>query len=125
MTSDAGGNEREDLFATGLTEFNAGEFFACHETLEIYWKAQAMPSKELTQGTIQIAVGHYHLGRGNVKGAIKLFERGLLRVAKFLPAACGLALEPLYGSTAANIELLKSGCAFDDPRLTIPIIEKN
>lgn len=118
-------NSDGNLFTLGVDQFNQQHFYDCHETLEAFWKNQAMPEKELTQGIIQIAVGQYHLGRGNVKGALKLLVRGNGRVQKFLPACMGLNLVPLHQLVAANIELLESGCSFDDPRLTIPIIENN
>jgi predicted metal-dependent hydrolase len=114
-----------NLFTLGVAQFNQQHFYDCHETLEAFWKNQAMPEKELTQGIIQIAVGHHHLGQGNVKGALKLLVRGNARVQKFLPACMGLNLTPLHQLVAANVELLESGCSFNDPRLTIPIIENN
>lgn len=116
-------NSMQRLWIRGLVEFNQGLYYDCHETLEAYWKTQSLPEKELTQGIIQIAVGQYHLGRGNVKGALKLFDRGAGRLAKFLPSACGLELVAAHRAVVRNIELLQSGCLFDDPRLTIPIIE--
>ena len=58
-------------FLRGIDEFNAGQFFECHETLEAVWKIETSPRREFTQGVIQTSVAFYHLGRDNQAGAIK------------------------------------------------------
>jgi len=84
-----------DQFCHGLTEFNSGLYFECHETLELVWRQQEGEERELTQGLIQIAVGCHHLCRNNKLGALKLFRRGLSRVQKFKDAETGLCLTDL------------------------------
>lgn len=82
----------KELLAKGIAEFNAQEYFDCHETLEELWKDYAKPDREAIQGIIQIAVGYYHLKRGNYKGALKLFEKGGARVERYAPLWQGLDL---------------------------------
>jgi uncharacterized protein len=82
-------------FRKGLEEFNAGQFFECHETLESVWNRQKGPEREFTQGIIQIAVAYYHVLRDNEKGALKLWTRGLARVLKFQPNCLGVEVLPL------------------------------
>lgn len=94
-------------FAQGIDEFNRQEYFDCHETLEDCWREQPGVEREATQGIIQIAVAYYHLKRGNVKGGLKLFERGLPRVKKFAPICLGLDLANLVEQVEIDHKLLQ------------------
>lgn len=118
---------QNQLLRQGIAEFNSGEFYECHETLEEYWQTLPvdLPDRQMVQGIIQIAVGFYHLARNNVKGAVKLFTRGNQRLQGFLPGAAGLDLSQCDSFVRSNLELLAAGCPFDDPRLQIPTIQNN
>ena len=59
----------------GLELYNAREYFECHEVLENAWRAEKGPIRELYRGILQIAVGYYHIQRGNYIGARKMFKR--------------------------------------------------
>lgn len=75
-----------DAFWEAIEQFNAREYYACHETLERLWIPERGGVRELYQGIIQIAVGCHHLTvRHNVRGAISLLERGARRLEKALP----------------------------------------
>lgn len=95
-------------FRLGLEQFNAGEFFECHETLESCWREQAGEEREVTQGVIQIAVAWYHLERGNVKGALRLFDRALPRLTRHLPAALGIDLSALVAAVENAKQVLQT-----------------
>ena len=82
-------------FCQGVHQFNCGEYFESHETLELVWREQEGAERELTQGIIQIAVACHHLERNNKMGALKLFKRGLARVRKFETRDTGLCLTEL------------------------------
>ena len=84
-----------DLLQKGIDLFNAGEYFECHEVLEMLWNMQCDPEKQFTQALIQIAVGCYHLDRENIEGAVKLFTRGLVRIRQFAPTHEGLDVDGL------------------------------
>jgi predicted metal-dependent hydrolase len=45
----------------GIHEFNAGEFFDQHETLETLWRATPDEIRHLYEGILQIGVGMHHL----------------------------------------------------------------
>src|SRR5215204_5064695 len=49
----------------GIAEFNRGEFFEQHETLEAAWIDEADPVRYLYQRILQIGVRFHHLSRGN------------------------------------------------------------
>jgi len=59
----------------GLELYNTRRFFECHEVLENVWRAEKSPIRELYRGILQVAVGYYHIQRGNYIGARKMFKR--------------------------------------------------
>ena len=94
----------------GIAQFNAGEFFEQHETLELLWRDTASPVRDLYHGILQIGVGFHHWRRGNYHGASVLLEEGLTRLGPFLPACQGVDVEGLVrDATAARARLLKLG----------------
>ncbi len=66
----------------GLEQFNAGEYFEQHETLEHAWRAEPRPVREVYQGILQIGVACYQIRRGNYTGALKMLRRGLAHLAR-------------------------------------------
>ncbi|MCI0520995.1 MAG: DUF309 domain-containing protein [Chloroflexi bacterium] len=91
---------REPLSAPalrGLEEFNRGEYFEAHESLEIAWNLDATAGRELYRAVLQIAVAYYHIQRGNYRGAVKMFLR-VRRWINPLPEACrGVDIARLRG----------------------------
>ncbi len=75
------------LLLQGIAEFNAGEYWTCHETLEALWRQEPRPVRDLYRGILQIGVGFLHLRRGNRAGALKVLRRGLARL-QGLSATC-------------------------------------
>ena len=69
-----------------IEQFNAGEFFEQHETLELLWRATAAPVRDLYHGILQVGVGFHHWRRGNFHGASVLLEEGLARLEPFAPS---------------------------------------
>jgi predicted metal-dependent hydrolase len=82
----------------GIEEFNRGEFFEQHETLEAAWRAEPRPVRELYQGILQVGVACYQIQRGNLAGALKTFERGLRRLYKFTPECQGIDVAHLIAA---------------------------
>lgn len=68
-----------------IQEFNRGEFWACHETLERVWLPENYPVRLYYQGLIKAAVGLLHLGRHNRRGAIAKLGEAEYELAPFLP----------------------------------------
>ncbi len=73
------------LVLQGIEEFNRGEFFEQHETLETAWRAEPGPIRDLYQGILQVGVACYHIEQGNAPGALRVIERGLRRLRPFEP----------------------------------------
>jgi predicted metal-dependent hydrolase len=58
----------------GIELINQQEYFAAHEVLELAWRAERGPIRQLYQGLLQAGVGYYHLYRKNLSGALKSFS---------------------------------------------------
>ena len=63
------------LGVKGIEEFNRGEYFQSHETLEDAWNEDQSAGRELYRAILQIAVAYLQIERGNYRGAIKMFLR--------------------------------------------------
>ncbi len=92
------------LVLNGIEEFNRGEYYEQHETLETAWRAESHPVRELYQGILQVGVACYKLERGNLPGAQKIFERGLRRLRQFTPECQGIDVARLI----ADVERLRA-----------------
>jgi predicted metal-dependent hydrolase len=71
----------------GILLFNSGNFFEAHEALEAAWRAETEPNRFLYQGILQLGVGYYHLLRGNINGAGRLFARAR-ETLRDIPSFC-------------------------------------
>ena len=94
----------------GLEQFNAGEFFEQHETLELVWRDTRTPVRALYHGVLQIGVGFHHWRNGNFHGASTLLEEGIERLRPFAPRCQGVDVAALIAdATAARERLLALG----------------
>lgn len=66
-----------------IEQFNRGEYFEQHETLEALWRDEPGEVRRLYQGILQIGVAFHHLRRGNLTGARRLLGRGLAAIEPF------------------------------------------
>ena len=96
----------------GVEAFNRGEYFDCHEILEIAWRAERRPCRALYQGILQLAIALYHGERRNFAGARKMLRRVHAHLAH-LPAVCqGIDVAALLRFSAE----LERELAILDPR---------
>ena len=71
-----------------IEEFNSGEFFEQHETLELLWRATPEDIRHLYEGILQIGVGFYHLlTKRNFHGAAVKLDHGI-RLLEAFPGSC-------------------------------------
>lgn len=91
-----------------IEEFNRGEFFEQHETLEAIWIAQPDPIRYLYQGILQVGVGFYHWKRGNWKGAVAKLGQGLDKLEPYRPDCQTVDVERLSLETRALLEELRA-----------------
>ncbi len=61
-------------YLAGILFFNERDFFEAHEVWEELWADSTGPERRFYQGLIQAAVGLFHFGNRNLRGAIKLYH---------------------------------------------------
>lgn len=91
----------------GIAEFNQGEFYACHDTLEAIWMISTTPEKPFFQGILQLAVALYHLGNHNWRGAVILLGEGMRRLEPFEPSYLDVNVSDLLDRTSPWLETLQ------------------
>jgi uncharacterized protein len=82
-----------------VEQFNRGEFFEQHETLELEWLEERDPVRYLYQGILQIGVGFEHLRRGNARGAAQLWRRGIAYLEPFEGGCMTVDVDRLVADT--------------------------
>ena len=90
-------------FWQGVEQFNQGQFYACHDTLEALWIEATEPNKTFYQAVLQIAVGIYHLSNSNWRGAVILLGEGINRLQRYLPTYADIDVDELLEQ---SLELL-------------------
>lgn len=101
------GDPPPPLLVRGVEEFNQREFFECHETLEVAWRLEPHPVRYLYQGLLQVAVGYYHLGRGNYHGATTKLRTGCELLDFYAPECQGVEVAPLIAAARLGLERLR------------------
>lgn len=83
-------------------QFNRGEYWEQHETLETIWRAERDPSiRNFYKGILQIGVGFYHLRRGNYNGVVKVLGRGINYLKPYAPECYGVDVARLIREASA------------------------
>jgi predicted metal-dependent hydrolase len=100
--------EEAVAFRRGVSEFNDGLFFECHDTLEELWTGLRGPSRDFFQGLIQVAVAFHHLSNLNGGGAASMMERALGRFRAYPGRYFGFDLDAQRGLLRAWRERLAS-----------------
>lgn len=101
-------DELPQAFWQGVAEFQQGEFYACHDTLEALWFEAQEPHKTFLQGILQIAVACYHLGNQNWRGAVILLGEGSRRLMSYRPEYEGIDVEALVTTSTEFLSYLQS-----------------
>lgn len=113
------------LVVQGLEEFNRGQYFECHETLELAWNEEPDSIRLLYQGILLVAVACHHVERGNWRGALKVLGRGMPKIAHFAPVCQGINVEKLLADAgrlrAALLELGPDRVAGIDRSLLVAV----
>jgi predicted metal-dependent hydrolase len=123
LHTDRCGEPPPALLRRGIEQFNQGNFFEQHETLEELWRAERDDVRYLYQGILLVGVGMYHLfARRNYHGAVTKLETGLRLLHWFRPACQGVDVDALITEAAraraAIIALGRARLAEFDPSLT-------
>ena len=91
----------------GLNQFNHGEFYNCHDTLEAIWMEAPIPEKPFFQGILQLAVALHHLGNHNWRGAAILLGEGMRRLEPFEPSYHEVNVSDLLDCASLWLEMLQ------------------
>ncbi|MBE9106699.1 DUF309 domain-containing protein [Nostoc cf. edaphicum LEGE 07299] len=94
-------------FWQGVEQFNSGEFYACHDTLEALWIEASEPEKSFYQGILQIAVALYHLENRNWRGAVILLGEGSNRLRRYPSSYSGVDVDELLSESAVLLTNLQ------------------
>ena len=111
-------------FLKGIEQFNRGEFFECHETLEEIWLEEHGEDRQLYQGIIQIAAGYFKWEQGVLIGAIKLWRSGLEKIENYGPVHLAVALGTFAEGVRENLKEVEAahGRGGECPELTVPVL---
>lgn len=83
-------------------QFNRGEYWEQHETLESIWRAETDPTiRNFYKGILQVGVGFHHLRKGNYNGVIKVLGRGINYLKPYAPACCRVDVARLIDEASA------------------------
>jgi predicted metal-dependent hydrolase len=86
-----------------IAQFNRGEFFEQHETLELLWRAERRDVRFLYQGILQIGVAFHHLRKHNHHGTVYMLTRGPRYLAPFAPRCQRVDVQRLLEDAAAAL----------------------
>lgn len=93
-----------DGLREGIAQFNRGEYWECHETLETLWRFERDPVRYLYQGILLAGVGLYHLQRGNTRGAVSKLRAALATLEPYAPVCMGVCVDDLRRDVAAALQ---------------------
>ena len=86
-----------------IAQFNRGEFFEQHETLELLWRAERRDIRFLYQGILQIGVAFHHLHKLNHHGTVYMLTRGARYLAPFAPCCQRVDVQRLLDDAAVAL----------------------
>ena len=89
-----------------VEEFNQGQYWHCHETLERIWLRENYPVRLFYHGLIKAAVGLLHLKRRNHHGALVMLQDAGYALIPFLPQFMGIDTQKLHGDVLDRIGVL-------------------
>ena len=92
-----------ELVIEGLELFNEREFFEAHELLELAWRAESDPIRNLYQGILQIGVGFYHMTCLNYTGTVVKLRSGIELLEPFVPRCQSIEVAPLLKSARTHL----------------------
>jgi len=81
-----------------MGEFNRGDWFECHETLEDLWVGSEGEIRDFYQGLLQIAVGLHHWRGGNFGGAVHLLASGSDKLRRVSPVCQRIAVADMVAA---------------------------
>jgi predicted metal-dependent hydrolase len=107
----------------GIGQFNRGEYYECHETLEEIWREEQGEIRNLYKGILQVGVAIFHAKRSNLSGAMRLVASGMDLLRPFAPECMRVDVAHLLQSAELFRENLERLASDPDTVLSaIPVI---
>lgn len=91
-----------------IDEFNRGDWFECHETLEELWVGEKGEMRDFYQGVLQLAVALHHWRNGNFKGALSLLKGSGDFLSRVSPVCQGVDVAGLQADAGKVHETLSA-----------------
>src|SRR5215212_2339947 len=91
------------LLLEAVAQFNRGEFFEQHETLELLWRTERRDIRFVYQGILQIGVAFHHLRKLNHHGTVYMLTRGSRYLAPFAPRCQRVDVQRLLDDAAVAL----------------------
>ena len=91
-----------------IEQFNAGEFWECHETLEDVWRETPYPFRLFYHAVIKTAVGFHHLSAHNRHGARVKLRDGVELLELFQPEWMGVRTDLLLIAATEWLSLVEA-----------------
>ncbi len=92
-------NEPPPELLQAIEQFNRGEFWECHETLEDVWRESPYPFRLFYHAVIKTSVGFHHLAKHNRHGARVKLRDGVELLGLFQPEWMGVRTDLLLADT--------------------------
>jgi predicted metal-dependent hydrolase len=90
-------------------QFNRGEFWHQHETLETVWRAEPDDSiRNFYKGILQVGVGFHHITRRNYRGAVKVLARGIDYLRPYSPRCMSVDIQRLIDEAERVLEQVRA-----------------
>ena len=91
-----------------IEQFNRGEFWECHETLEDIWRETPYPFRLFFHAIIKASVGFHHLSAHNRHGARVKLRDGVELLALFQPKWMGVSTDRLLADANEWLSLVEA-----------------
>ena len=89
-------------------QFNRGEYWHQHETLETVWRAEKDESiRNFYKGILQVGVGFHHVTRRNYRGTVKVLTRGIAYLAPYVPHCMGVDISRLIAEATRVLQQVR------------------
>ena len=98
--------DKQAALKQGIQEFNNGDYFECHETLEDIWMIEVGPDRSFYQGLLQLGVGCFHLLNRNYVGAESQWSKACAKLKNFGDWHLGVELKSLIDQIFRCQEML-------------------
>ena len=90
-------------------QFNRGEYWHQHETLETVWRAEQDETiRNFYKGVLQVGVAFHHITRRNYSGVIKVLTRGINYLRPYAPDCMGVDVQRLIDEATRVLEQVRA-----------------